>query len=80
MITEEILLNNGWERQVLFGGKLIEYEKEINGFYYTIRYEKDNNWFDWRLHIDNPDRESVASLEISSLEHIDLISKIYKSA
>lgn len=30
MITKEILLNNGWKREVLFEDKLIEYEKEIN--------------------------------------------------
>lgn len=85
MITEELLLDNGWKKNN-YKDILITYEKNINGFFYTLKkphhYQDDEieggNWFDWDLHIDTNDRRSVASMEVDSLEHVDIISQIYR--
>lgn len=82
-MTEQELLDNGWREVVL--SNLIQYRKSINGFHYTLTYMPlevyntlyTTNWYDWQLYIDSPDFSTVASMEIDSLEHINLISKIY---
>lgn len=90
IISAEELLKDGWEVDTVFGLKT-KFSKTINGFHYSISHETDydedtetfyetsGNWFDWRLHVDNPDFESVASLEVSRMEDIKLVTEIYKA-
>lgn len=85
-MTKNDLLENGWvEKKSIFN--FIQYEKEINGFFYTLT-DMDSvdpekiytNLFNWVLQIDDSKHQSIASCEVDNFEHINLLSKIYNES
>ena len=78
MITPEALKEQGWE---FIGGKLEIldlWEKKQDGFWLQLGKYSNTPVRDWNVHVDNQDRQSVASMDVSLFSHIDNLLKLLK--
>ena len=95
VITEEILLNAGFERLVHETDILAEYQNEAYGIdnykvfgiqtndYHPIKLVIDNGWNNrgtiWHLHIDNNECETIGSADISYVWQFNKLMEVFDS-
>ena len=63
-ITEELLLKNGFVKELLIEGNeryddWVSYEKEVNGYFLEIRHCSNSIERDWFIHVDNSHHCSI---------------------
>ena len=74
-ITEDLLLKNGFVKELLIGGNeryddWVSYEKEVNGYFLEIRHCSNSIERDWYVHIDNESHCSVGSMDIEYVHQL----------
>ena len=74
-ITEELLLKNGFVKELLIEGNeryddWVSYEKEVNGYFLEIRHCSNSIERDWSVHVDNNYRCSVGSMDIEYVHQL----------
>lgn len=78
MITPEALKEQGWEFLDGEIALLDLWEKEQDGFWLQLSKCSNTPGRDWNVHVDNQDRQSVASMDVSLFSHIDNLLKLLK--
>lgn len=95
VITEEILLNAGFEYLEHETDLMAGYQKEafgINNYkvfriwtndYHPIKLDIDNGWNNrgtlWHLHIDNDSCETIGSADIDTIEQFNKLMEVFDS-
>ena len=74
-ITEELLLKNGFIKELLIEGNeryddWVSYEKEVNGYFLEIRHCSNSIERDWSVHVDNNYRCSVGGIDIEYVHQL----------
>ena len=74
-ITEELLLKNGFVKELLIGGNeryddWVSFEKEVNGYFLEIRHCSNSIERDWCVHVDNNYRCSVGGIDIEYVHQL----------
>ena len=74
-ITEELLLKNGFVKELLIEGNeryddWVSYEKEVNGYLLEIRHCSNSIERDWSVHVDNNYRCSVGGVDIEYVHQL----------
>ena len=74
-ITEELLLKNGFVKELLIEGNeryddWVSYKKEVNGYFLEIRHCSNSIERDWYVHIDNESHCSVGSMDIEYVHQL----------
>lgn len=74
-ITEELLLKNGFTKELLIEGNeryddWVSYKKEVNGYFLEIRHCSNSIERDWYVHIDNESHCSVGSMDIEYVHQL----------
>lgn len=80
-ISEEILLKNGFDKNILIEGyelfdDFIEYEKQIDGFFISFRKTSNTIDRDWYIHIDNSDRTTCGGCDVQYIHQIQNMANI----
>lgn len=80
-ISEEILLKNGFNKNLLIDGyelydDFIEYEKQIDGFFISFRKTSNTIDRDWYIHIDNSDRATCGGCDVQYIHQIQNMANI----
>lgn len=80
-ISEELLIKNGFNKNVLIEGDdffddLIEYEKYIDGFFVTFRQTSNTIDRDWHVHIDNCNRSTCCGCDVQYIHQVQNIANI----
>lgn len=74
-ITEELLLKNGFNKELLIEGMenyddWVSYKKEVNGYFLDIRHCSNSIERDWYVQIDNDAHCSVGSMDIEYVHQL----------
>ena len=74
-ITEELLLKNGFNKELLIEGMenyddWVSYNKQVNGCFLDIRHCSNSIERDWYVHIDNDAHCSVGSMDIEYVHQL----------
>lgn len=74
-ITEELLLKNGFVKELLIGGNeryddWVEYEKDFNGYVVSMRHCSNTIERDWYVHVDNNYRCCVGGVDIEYVHQL----------
>lgn len=74
-ITEELLLKNGFNKELLIEGMedyddWVSYKKQVNGYFLDIRHCSNSIERDWYVHIDNDAHCSVGSMDIEYVHQL----------
>ena len=74
-ITEELLLKNGFNKELLIEGMenyddWVNYKKQIDGYFLDIRHCSNSIERDWYVHIDNDAHCSVGSMDIEYVHQL----------
>ena len=74
-ISEELLLKNGFTKRILIEGNeayddWVEFEKEVNGYYLTIRHCSNTIERDWYVQIDNEYRCGVGGMDVEYVHQL----------
>lgn len=74
-ITEELLLKNGFTKELLIEGNeryddWVSYKKEVNGYFLEIRHCSNSIERDWSIHVDNDHHCSVGSMDIEYVHQL----------
>ena len=74
-ITEELLLKNGFVKELLIKGNeryddWVSYKKEVNGYFLEIRHCSNSIERDWCVHVDNNYRCSVGGIDIEYVHQL----------
>lgn len=74
-ITEELLLKNGFNKELLIEGNeryddWVSYKKQIDGYFLDIRHCSNSIERDWYVHIDNDVHCSVGSMDIEYVHQL----------
>ena len=74
-ITEDLLLNNGFEKRLLIEGNeryddWVEYKKEVNGYFLEIRHCSNSIERDWFIHVDNNHHCSIGGIDIEYVHQL----------
>lgn len=74
-ISEELLLKNGFNKELLIEGMenyddWVNYKKEVNGYFLDIRHCSNSIERDWYVHIDNDAHCSVGSMDIEYVHQL----------
>ena len=74
-ITEELLLKNGFVKELLIEGNeryddWVSYNKKVNGYFLEIRHCSNSIERDWCVHIDNESHCSVGSMDIEYVHQL----------
>ena len=74
-ITEELLLKNGFVKELLIGGNeryddWVIFEKEVNGYFLEIRHCSNSIERDWSIHVDNDHHCSVGGIDIEYVHQL----------
>lgn len=80
-ISEEILLKNGFNKNILIEGDelfddFIEYEKQIDEFFISFRKTSNTIDRDWYIHIDNSDRTTCGGCDVQYIHQIQNMANI----
>ena len=80
-ISEELLLKNGFNKELLIEGMenyddWVNYKKEVNGYFLDIRHCSNSIERDWYVHIDNDAHCSVGSMDIEYVHQLQNICTI----
>lgn len=75
-ITEEFLKANGFNLNCVFNPYvsfhegISEWEKEVQGNWVTLQVGSNKIGCDWRLHVDNCDRDSICNIDIQYVHQL----------
>lgn len=74
-ITEDLLLKNGFNKELLIEGMenyddWVSYKKQVNGYFLDIRHCSNSIERDWYVHIDNDAHCSVGSMDIEYVHQL----------
>jgi hypothetical protein len=74
-ITEELLLKNGFVKELLIEGNeryddWVSYKKEVNGYFLEIRHCSNSIERDWSVHVDNDHHCSVGCVDIEYVHQL----------
>lgn len=74
-ITETLLINNGFKKRLLIEGDeryddWVEYEKDFNGYFVSIRHCSNSVGRDWYVHVDNNYRCGVGGVDIEYVHQL----------
>lgn len=74
-ITEELLLKNGFTKEILIEGNelyddWVKYEKEVNGYFLEIRHCSNSIERDWSVHVDNDYHCSIGCVDIEYVHQL----------
>ncbi len=74
-ITEELLLKNGFIKELLIEGNelyddWVSYKKEVNGYFLEIRHCSNSIERDWSVHVDNDHYCSVGCIDIEYVHQL----------
>lgn len=80
-ITEELLLKNGFTKELLIEGNeryddWVEYEKDFNGYVVSMRHCSNTIERDWYVHIDNDYRCGVGGMDIEYVHQLQNVVKV----
>lgn len=80
-ITEDLLLKNGFNKELLIEGMenyddWVSYKKQVNGYFLDIRHCSNSIERDWYVHIDNDAHCSVGSMDIEYVHQLQNICTI----
>lgn len=80
-ITEDLLLKNGFNKELLIEGMenyddWVSYKKQVNGYFLDIRHCSNSIERDWYVHIDNDVHCSVGSMDIEYVHQLQNICTI----
>ena len=80
-ITEDLLLNNGFGKRLLFKGKepyddWVSYKKEVNGYFLEMIYCLNSIERDWSIHVDNNHHCSVGCIYIEYVHQLQNFCKL----
>lgn len=80
-ISEEFLLKNGFNKQLLIEGNemyddWVSYTKEGNGYFLDIRHCSNSIERDWRVHIDNDSHCSVCGMDIEYVHQLQNVVRL----
>lgn len=80
-ISEELLIKNGFNKNVLIEGydlfdDFIEYEKYIDGFFVTFRQTSNTIDRDWYVHIDNCNRFTCGGCDVQYIHQVQNLANI----
>jgi hypothetical protein len=86
LITDNILLKNGFERNEIPVHKNIwsienyrSYTLWLDDLKIDMMWKFTNNNADWHMHIDNDRCETIGSADINDVEQFNLMMKVFKS-
>ena len=74
-ITEDLLLKNGFTKELLIEGDeryddWVRYEKEVNGYFLEMRHCSNSIERDWSIHVDNDHRCSVGGVDVEYVHQL----------
>ena len=74
-ITEELLLKNGFIKNLLIEGNeryddWVEYEKDFDGYVVSMRHCSNTIERDWCVHVDNNYRCSVGGIDVEYVHQL----------
>lgn len=74
-ITEELLLKNGFNKELLIEGMenyddWVSYKKGVNGYFLDIRHCSNSIERDWYVHIDNDAHCGVGGMDIEYVHQL----------
>lgn len=74
-ITEELLLKNGFNKELLIEGMenyddWVSYKKQIDGYFLDIRHCSNSIERDWYVHIDNDYRCGVGGMDVEYVHQL----------
>ena len=74
-ITEDLLLKNGFKKEILIEGMenyddWVSYKKEVNGYFLDIRHFSNSIERDWHVLVDNDAHCSVCSMDIEYVHQL----------
>lgn len=74
-ITEELLLKNGFNKELLIEGMenyddWVSYKKQVNGCFLDIRHCSNSIERDWYVHIDNDYRCGVGGMDVEYVHQL----------
>lgn len=74
-ITEELLLKNGFTKELLIEGNeryddWVSYNKKVNGYFLEIRHCSNSIERDWSVHVDNDHHCSVGCIDIEYVHQL----------
>lgn len=81
-ITEDFLKKNGFIKKCIiepdeyYPQGLFEWEKEVEGCWVTLSVGSNKIGCDWRLHVDNCDRDSICNIDIQYVHQLQNVLKI----
>lgn len=80
-ITEDLLLKNGFNKELLIEGMenyddWVSYKKQVNGYFLDIRHCSNSIERDWYVHIDNDAHCSVGSMDIEYVHQLQNVCTI----
>lgn len=80
-ITEDLLLKNGFNKELLIEGMenyddWVSYKKEVNGYFLDIRHCSNSIERDWYVHIDNDAHCSVGSMDIEYVHQLQNVCRL----
>ena len=74
-ITEELLLKNGFVKELLIEGNeryddWVSYKKEVNSYFLEIRHCSNSIERDWFIHVDNSHHCSIGGIDIEYVHQL----------
>ena len=74
-ITEELLIKNGFVKELLIEGNeryddWVSYKKEVNGYFLEIRHCSNSIERDWSVHVDNDHHCSIGGIDIEYVHQL----------
>lgn len=74
-ITEELLLKNGFIKELLIEGNelyddWVSYKKEVNGYFLEIRHCSNSIERDWSIQVDNNHHCSIGGVDIEYVHQL----------
>ncbi len=75
-ITEDFLKKNGFTHKCIikpdkyYPDGLFEWEKEVQGNWLTLSVGSNKIGYDWRLHVDNCDRDSIGHVAVQYVHQL----------
>lgn len=81
-ITEDFLKKNGFEHKCIiepdeyYPEGLFEWEKEVQGNRVTLSVGSNKIGCDWRLHVDNCDRDSIGHVAVQYVHQLQNVLNI----
>ena len=74
-ITEELLLKNGFTKELLIEGNeryddWVSYNKKVNGYFLEIRHCSNSIERDWFIHVDNSHHCSIGGIDIEYVHQL----------